>query len=199
MGAVAKAQAARALRGASFGTEPGWAPVNTISGKWAVWFKNKHTLLVHIPVGVWLATLIFDLLSFVGVGGNLVVRLSFYTIVFGLFGALLAVPTGVLDWAEIKPDKPAWRLGLYHMMLNLVVALIFAINAGLRLGTYREAGRVALTPMLCTVIGVAGLAVSTYLGGRMVYGYGVGVGRQSKDRLRADAVAGGSAVPEEKP
>jgi hypothetical protein len=36
---------------------------------------------------------------------------------FGLVTALLAVPPGLADWAEIKKEKPAWKMGLYHMAL----------------------------------------------------------------------------------
>lgn len=56
---------------------------------------------------------------------------------FGLVASLLAVPTGVVDWSGINKEKPAWKIGLYHMILNLVVALLFAINLGLGVHTLR--------------------------------------------------------------
>ena len=81
------------------------------------------------------------------------VRLSFYAIAFGLAAALLAVPTGLLDWSGIKKEKPAWKIGLYHMALNLLVALLFAINLALRWPTFREATVVNKTQLLLSAIG----------------------------------------------
>jgi uncharacterized membrane protein len=126
-----------------------------------------------------------------------VVRLSFYAIAFGLVASLLAVPTGILDWSGIKKEKPAWKIGLYHMTLNLVVALLFAINFGLRLQIYREATRVGGMPLLLSIIGTAILIVSAYLGGMMTYQYGISVARMSKKKWRKIAEAGGANVPPE--
>src|SRR5919108_3558445 len=138
-----------------------------LKGKWLG--HPLHPILIHIPMAMWPGALIFDLLSHCQIGGNAMVRLSFYAIVFGLAASLLAVPTGLLDWSGIKKEKPAWKIGLYHMILNLVVVLLFAINLGLRLGDFREATRIAETPLLLSIVGTALLIVSAYLGGRMTY------------------------------
>src|SRR5439155_16688667 len=69
-----------------------------------------HSLVVHIPVGLWSAALLFDLLNRLHAGGNTTVRLSFWSIALGLAGALVAVPTGVLDWGGVKKEKPAWKI-----------------------------------------------------------------------------------------
>src|SRR5437899_11329808 len=97
-----------------------------LKGKWLG--HPLHPILVHVPMAMWPGALIFDLLS--RWNGNAMVRLSFYAIIFGLVASLLAVPTGVVDWSGIKKEKPAWKIGLYHMILNLVVAVLFAINDG---------------------------------------------------------------------
>jgi uncharacterized membrane protein len=70
------------------------------------WLKHPmHLLLVHVPMATWPSALIFDLLS--RWNGNAMVRLSFYAIIFGLVVALVAVPTGVVDWSGIKKENPA--------------------------------------------------------------------------------------------
>jgi len=169
--------------------------LNFLKGKWLG--HPLHPILVHIPMAMWPGALIFDLLSQWGIGGNAVVRLSFYAIAFGLVASLLAVPTGILDWSGIKKEKPAWKIGLYHMTLNLVVALLFAINFGLRLQIYREATQVDGMPLLLSIIGTAILIVSAYLGGMMTYQYGISVARMSKKKWRKIAEAGGANVPPE--
>ena len=172
--------------------------------KWLVdflkgtWLKHPlHPIIIHVPMAMWPAALIFDVLSQWEIGGNAMVRLSFYAIGFGLVASLLAVPTGLLDWSGIKKEKPAWKIGLYHMTLNLVVALLSAVNFGLRLQTYRHASKVDGTPFLLSIIATALLIISAYLGGMMTYQYGISVARMSKRKWRKIAQAGGANVPPE--
>jgi uncharacterized membrane protein len=157
-----------------------------------------HSIIVHLPVATWTFALVFDLLSRLHVGGNAMVRLSFFAICTGLAGALLAVPTGVLDWGGVKKEKPAWKIGLYHMAINLVVTILFAINLGVRLSTWKTAEMVSPLAILLSAVGTLLLFAGAYLGGRMIYEYGVGVARASKERWRREAEKGGARVPEQK-
>src|SRR5205809_6132410 len=125
--------------------------LDLLKGKW---LKHPlHPIIVHVPMAMWPSALIFDLLSQWQIGGNAMVRLSFYAIIFGLVASLLAVPTGVVDWSGIKKEKPAWKIGLYHMILNLVVAVLFASNLGLRIHTFRKDTIVAGAPLALSIIG----------------------------------------------
>src|SRR5437762_14293138 len=169
--------------------------LNFLKGKWLG--HPLHPILVHVPMAMWPGALIFDLLSKWQIGGNAMVRLSFYAIVFGLLASLLAVPAGVVDWSGIKKEKPAWKIGLYHMVLNLLVAILFAINLGLRWPTFREATVVNRTQLLLSAIGTAVLVGSAYLGGMMTYTYGISVARMSKKKWRKIAAAGGANLPPE--
>ena len=166
-----------------------------LKGKWLG--HPLHPIVVHVPMAMWPGALIFDLLSQWEIGGNAMVRLSFYAIISGLAASLLAIPTGLVDWTGIKKEKPAWKIGLYHMGLNLSVALLFAINLGLRVQTFRHDTKVAGAPLLLSAIGTALLIGAAYLGGMMVYQYGISVARMSKKKWRKIAEAGGANVPPE--
>ena len=170
--------------------------VDLLKGKWLG--HPLHPLLVHVPMALWPAALLFDLLSRAGFGGNAMVRTSFFAIAFGLAVALLAVPTGIVDWSGIKREKPAWKIGLWHMLLNAVVLVLFAINFTLRLGNYREAALVPVAPLVLSIAGTLVLVVSAYLGGRMVYAYGINVARLSKGKWRKVAESAGANVAPEK-
>ena len=167
--------------------------LNILKGKWLG--HPLHPILVHVPMAMWPGALIFDLLSKWQIGGNAMVRLSFYAIAFGLAASLLAVPTGLVDWTGIKKEKPAWKIGLYHLALNVVVTALFAINLGLRLRDFRDASIVVTAPRTLSILGTAILIVSAYLGGRMTYHYGISVARMSKDEWRKIAEAGGANLP----
>ena len=102
-----------------------------------------------------------------------------------------------MDWSGIKKEKPAWKIGLYHMTFNLIAALLFAVNLGLRAPTFRQATIVPGAPLALSAIGTALLIVSAYLGGMMVYSYGISVARMSKKKWRKIAEASGANLPPE--
>jgi nitrite reductase/ring-hydroxylating ferredoxin subunit/uncharacterized membrane protein len=142
-----------------------------------------HPALVHFPVGLFILSLILDLASSQWDTSNDMVQASFYAMLFGLVGALLAAIAGFADWSEIRLDHPSKKTANIHMTLNLTAITLFGINLVLR------AGQLDLntTPWIATLlsfIGVATILVSGYLGGTMVYDNGVGVGRhRRKTRL----------------
>src|SRR3954466_13013973 len=162
------------------------------------WLKHPlHPLLTHLPVALWPAALLFDLLSHLKTVGNTMVQLSFFSMVLGLASAALAVPTGLADWSAVKKSNPAWRLGLYHMSLNFIVFLLFLVNVALRIGSFRTDTEVSGVPLLLSAVGTAFLFWSAHLGTQMVYDSGVGIARYSKKKLRRIAAAGGANLPEE--
>ncbi|MFW6097682.1 MAG: DUF2231 domain-containing protein [Chloroflexota bacterium] len=151
-----------------------------------------HPALVHAPTGLWTAALVFDVLTVLGVGGNPLLVTSYYALLVGFIAALFAVPTGLADWWDIGRDKPARRLGLIHMLINVVVTLLALANLFLRAGEALELTAVPTTPLLLSALMVGLLAISGYLGGRMTFAYGTSVARQSKPKWRERAEAGGA-------
>jgi uncharacterized membrane protein len=154
-----------------------------------------HPIAVHLPVALWPTAALLDLLTRVGVGGNMLVRFSFWAILLGLISTLVAIPTGIMDWSGIKRDKPAWKIGLYHLGLNVVVTILYILNFIWRLDTFRFDEKVAGGPFALSIIGTILLFVSAYLGGLMVYDYGISVARHSKEKWRMAAEAAGANVP----
>src|SRR5437868_627890 len=61
-----------------------------------------------------------------------------------------------------------------------------------------EASEVDRIPLLLSAVGTLILICSAYLGGRMVYEYGISVARMSKKKWRKLAAAGGANLPPEK-
>src|SRR5437899_4886649 len=154
-----------------------------LQGKWLG--HPVHPALIHLPVGLFPAALLFDLLSRAGGDGrNAFVQTSFYGIALALIASLLAAPAGLADWLDIKPDKPAYRIGLWHMSLNLLMVAVWVVNLGLRWPGFRSAPRVAMAPLVLSAVGTALLIVSGYLCSRMVFDQGVGVARMSKGKWR---------------
>jgi uncharacterized membrane protein len=136
-----------------------------------------HSMLVVLPAGLWLFALVCDVVYVAHWGGEAWNATALYAIGAGVVGALLAAVPGLIDLLSLH-DHRVKRLGVFHMVINLVAVALFAVNFGLRLD--REAG--VMPPIALTIVGVLLICVSGWLGGEMVYVHGVGVGRSVPDR-----------------
>jgi uncharacterized membrane protein len=182
------------LIGCSAITYGGVPMIDFLQGKW---LKHPlHPALAHIPTALWPSAFAFDLLSQLR-PENAFIQLSFYSILLGLLAALLAIPTGYADWTDIRPEKPAWKLGLYHMIMNGVISILWGVNLALRLGSFQTAATVPLGLLALSALATLLLLVSGYLGGRMIYAFGINVARLSKKKWRKIALEGGAVVPPE--
>jgi uncharacterized membrane protein len=90
-------------------------------------------------------------------------------------GALLAAMIGFLDLLAIPTGTPAFRTGLVHMSLNLAVTAAYVGNFFWRRSGYGQPEPVAVGPLVLSVVSLAALGVSGYLGGKLAYRYGVRV------------------------
>jgi uncharacterized membrane protein len=128
-----------------------------------------HPMLVTIPIGLWLFSFACDLAFVLGSGASHWFTLSFYTMIAGLLGALLAAVPGTIDMLSLSGTPK--KLALTHGALNLTVVVLFAVNIAIRLDRTEVAG----LPLALSVIAIMLLGVSAWLGGHMVYVHGVAV------------------------
>lgn len=128
-----------------------------------------HPMLVPLAIGLWIFSFVCDLTFVLGSGASLWYTLSFWTMIGGIAGAVIAAIPGTIDMLSLKGAPK--KLALTHMAINLTVVLLYAVNLGMRIGGDPVAG----IPLALTVISVALLAVSGWIGGHMVYVHGVGV------------------------
>jgi uncharacterized membrane protein len=127
-----------------------------------------HAMLVPLPIGLWIFALVADVV--IHAGGDPGWRTAaFYAIGVGIVGALLAAIPGLIDLVSLPPG-PTRRTGIIHMVLNLLAVAIFAINFLTRFKTVDHSGR-----LLLTALGIVVIAISGWLGGKLVYEGGVGV------------------------
>ncbi len=136
-----------------------------------------HPMLVVFPIGLWIFSLVCDLIG-LGVAEPAVwFTVAFYAMVGGLIGALAAAVPGLIDLLYYKGGAPpVKKTALMHMSINLAAVVLYAINIWLRAGAPDRHTSLAI---LLSIIGVCMIAVSGWLGGQMVHIYGVGVeGRQ---------------------
>lgn len=131
-----------------------------------------HPMLVNFPIGLWIFSLVCDLIGLSVAAPAIWFTVAFYTMVGGLIGALAAAIPGFIDLLYYKGGKPpVKKIALTHMTINLSVVVLYVINIWLR----SDDPPSMQIPIILSVIGVCAIAVSGWLGGQMVHVYGVGV------------------------
>ena len=130
-----------------------------------------HPILVTIPIGTWSASLIFDIAAKARDDGAAFAQGSHWLIGIGILGALLAAIWGSIDLSAIPRGTAAYRTGMIHMGLNLVVVALYVINYFVR-GDDKTVGTL---PLILSILGLAVLSASGFLGGKLAYRYGVRV------------------------
>ena len=135
-----------------------------------------HPMLVVFPIGLWIFSLACDLIRLAGASAEIWTNVAFIAMVGGLIGALCAAIPGAIDLLYYKGGAPpVKKIALTHMAINLTAVLLYAINVWLRASGPSPMDPGMSAPVLLSIIGVALIAVSGWLGGQMVHVYGVGV------------------------
>jgi uncharacterized membrane protein len=134
-----------------------------------------HPILVTVPIGAWVAGLVFDVASHIVSKPGFLTQGAEWLIALGVLGALAAATVGFLDLFAIPTGTAAFRTGLLHMGLNLTVTAAYVGNFFWRHASYTGGRAVAAGPLTLSAISLAVLAVSGYLGGKLAYRYGVRV------------------------
>jgi len=129
-----------------------------------------HPMLVTIPIGLWVFSFACDLIALRAGDPSTWVTVALYCMVGGCVGAALAAIPGVVDFLSLD-DASTRRTALTHMAINVTVLTLFIVNAVLRGQQAIEHG----TSLIMSGAGIALLAISVWLGGKMVYEKGVGV------------------------
>ena len=133
-----------------------------------------HPMLIVFPLGLLATSVLWDVCALTTRESHWAM-ISFWTIVAGVAGALLAAVAGFIDWLGIPHGTRARTLGAYHMVINLCVVALFAISLvgrWLTPGGYELAGA---GWMSFGWIGVALAVVSSWLGGELVETLGISV------------------------
>ena len=126
-----------------------------------------HPMIVPFPIGLWIFSFICDLVFRFGSGNPNWEVVAKYTMIAGIVGALIAAVPGFIDLLSLPGSVK--RTALVHMTINLVIVVLYIINAWLRRGGVSD-GLIWLS-----LISVILLAISGWLGGKMVYVLGIAV------------------------
>lgn len=141
-----------------------------------------HPMLIVFPIGLWIFSLVCDIAYHAGTQNVFWKEMAFYTMAGGVIGALLAAVPGFIDYLTIR-DRQTKRIATTHMILNLTVVALFIFNLGIR---YNASPNTEVFGVILSIVAIAIMAVSGWLGGTMVYIHRVGVqpARESREEER---------------
>jgi uncharacterized membrane protein len=129
-----------------------------------------HPALVHFPVACWSLATVAD---FAGLWlGEPAWRWSGGLLAVGCVMAVLAMLAGLWELAQV-PDGPALRDTYLHMGIMLTAFALFTTRLLTRLDHLQPLAPDTLSLVL-DALGFIALGVGGWLGGRLVYGHGIG-------------------------
>lgn len=137
-----------------------------------------HPIIIPLPIGLWIFSIVSDLIFKSGYGGSVWNDVAFYTIAGGIVGALIAALPGFVDLTSLTNPKTK-SIALWHMFINLLAVALYCVNFWLRM--HRAPGD--NLPIVLSVIGVVLITISGWLGGELVYVRGVAVKQPSDQSI----------------
>ena len=143
--------------------------------------QQMHPALVHLPITLLPLAVGADLLGHVS-GNERLLGFGRNAIELAALGALGAAVTGLVAGEEVNVEGESRDMLMTHRNLNFVATVVATSMAVWRAGR-RRPNAVYLGAGLA---GVAVIAYTAYLGGKLVYDVGVGV-EPAKGVYRADA------------
>jgi uncharacterized membrane protein len=156
-------------------TLPAKDPITIAAGPYGHPF---HPILVTVPIGAWITSLVLDFGSRGAAAPGELARGAFWAISVGIIGAVVAALFGLLDLLDIPRRTRAFSVGLIHMVLNVVVLGAFIASwiwrASRGVGVETTIGQLILSIAALILLGASG-----FLGGMLAYRYGVRVAAET--------------------
>lgn len=129
-----------------------------------------HPQMIVMPAGLLPFSLLLDLLH-AATGRQAFADAAYYTMMGGLVGGLAAGAAGAADYGTIPDNNEAKKIGRLHGVMNVGLLALTGMNLLMR----RRRRTPGLLPVLLSAVGNAGLFVSAWYGGHLVYHHGMRV------------------------
>ena len=130
-----------------------------------------HPQMIVMPAGLLPFSLLLDLMH-LQTRKRTYADAAYYTMMGGFLGGLAAGAAGAADFMTIPEGSRAKQIGKLHGSLNVALLALTGVNLLLR-RKRRDPPR--MVPVLLSLISNAGLFVSAWYGGHLVYEHGVRV------------------------
>lgn len=137
-----------------------------------------HPMLVHFPTALFSAGFIFDIAGIV-LRQPLFFAASFYVVLMGLAGGVLAGLFGLIDYVKLTERPEVFQKASWHGGIQFVVIIIFGVILGLKFQSYPEISAPSLVQLIVMGLTLVGMVVGNYLGGELVFLHHVGIQKEN--------------------
>lgn len=129
-----------------------------------------HPQLIVLPAGLLPFSFVLDAMH-AATRDQSYADAAYYTMLGGFIGGVAAGAAGAADYGTIPSDSKAKEVGRLHGIMNVGLLGLTGLNLLMR-RKRRSAGAV---PMMVSLMTIAGLTVSAWYGGHLVYHHGMRV------------------------
>jgi uncharacterized membrane protein len=133
----------------------------------------SHAMVIHFPVAFYIGAFVFDVMSRLG-DFKAAPLLATWLIIGAFIATTAAVTTGLVDYFGMVPGSTKRKWATRHMLFQLAAFAFFAVNLAVRWND-RYLYETPTLPIILGGIGVVLLTVGQYLGGALVYEFGMRV------------------------
>jgi uncharacterized membrane protein len=133
-----------------------------------------HPPLTDAAIGTYTFATVAAVLSTLGIAEEAAAQGWALALIVGLVVGAATALTGFADWIRITRGTPLFRTATAHMIANLLATAFFLLAIGAGYGEGMD-GEVTGAALLLTLLGFAFLTVGGWLGGTVVFHYGMRV------------------------
>lgn len=133
-----------------------------------------HPPLTDVTVGLYTGATAFGVLSALGLSEENLASAWWLALIAGLIVTGPTALAGLADWLVIPRGTPLWRTATLHLTAMVTATVFFLIAAIAGHGDYVDK-TVGGVPLVLTLIGFALLTLGGWLGGAIVFTYGMRV------------------------
>ena len=136
--------------------------------------ESLHPLVVHFPIALLLTAVAVDGFALI-LKRPALHRVALWNLCLGTLGAATAVLTGLHAEDVGKHSFEIWQVMQLHKRLGIITLILGIMASGLRLFTRdRLSPRLRALAFALMLAMASTVALGGYLGGRLVYEFGVG-------------------------
>lgn len=139
------------------------------------WLKHPlHPALVALPIGSWLFSFVMDNVATV-TGSKCAQEAADAAITVGLAGAVMSAATGITEFLRVPERDNAVETAVTHGTLNLTATALYGVNGLIRTSRRNRGRPTRFFPKFLSLVTVAAVGYTGWLGGNLVYNYGTAV------------------------
>jgi len=133
-----------------------------------------HPPLTDATIGIYTFATIAAFIDVVGITDHTGAYGWWIALVIGLIMTVPTALTGLVEWLTLEWKSEIWKTATMHMLAMVSATLFFALAAIFGHASYRH-GNVSSGAFVLTLIGFGLLTLGGWLGGALVYVYGMRV------------------------